>query len=431
MKLKRVFIGVVTSSLLMTSVALADDEIDPLKNKIDEINQNNNSLEEKKEEIEKDIDSTEVKLAKSTEQLLATQSKINETQKQIDETKEKIESKQEAIKEKEKEIKVKEEEITEKERVLAENLRIMYQNGDTSILEVLFASKGLKEFVYRVDYMKIVANSHKKIRDEIIKMKKQLEKQKEKLESEKKELEELKTTQEAKKNELEKLEATQEAQKVEHEKLLANLENQHDHLEDEIAANNAAEAQIQAQIANIIRKREEERRRKEEERRRIEEENRKKQEAGQKPDPLPPSDDVVGSGQLAIPLPAGSYYISSPYGWRTDPITGERRFHSGQDWAAPDGTSIYAVDGGTVLFAGPASGYGNWIVIDHNNGLYSIYGHMWDSGVNVSPSQQVQRGQRIGAVGSNGRSTGAHLHLCIATGFNGYSFTYTDPMNYY
>lgn len=117
------------------------------------------------------------------------------------------------------------------------------------------------------------------------------------------------------------------------------------------------------------------------------------------------------------PLPRSSYTISSRFAGRTNPVTGRSENHSGTDFAAPDGTPFYACSGGTVLHIGSASGYGQWIVIDHpdsEGGGCTEYGHMWNAfATGLKQGDQVKAGQLIGYVGSNGQSTGPHLHLTV------------------
>ncbi|HST46748.1 peptidoglycan DD-metalloendopeptidase family protein [Jatrophihabitans sp.] len=122
------------------------------------------------------------------------------------------------------------------------------------------------------------------------------------------------------------------------------------------------------------------------------------------PSAAPPSDDQPWT----LPLPAGSFYMSTCFCMRW----GE--FHTGDDLAAGYGTPIYAIGSGTVVAAGPASGFGNWVVIDHGNGFTSIYGHM--KVLAVSAGQYVSVGQKIAYVGSEGQSTGPHLHLEVRVG---------------
>ncbi|MBF6332082.1 peptidoglycan DD-metalloendopeptidase family protein [Nocardia transvalensis] len=113
------------------------------------------------------------------------------------------------------------------------------------------------------------------------------------------------------------------------------------------------------------------------------------------------------------PLAAGSFTISDTFGARGGA-------HLGVDMAAADGTPIFSVADGIVVAAGPASGFGNWIVIDsidiNGRPFSAVYGHEWDSGVLVRVGQTVRAGQPIGTVGSAGESSGPHLHFEIVPG---------------
>jgi len=100
--------------------------------------------------------------------------------------------------------------------------------------------------------------------------------------------------------------------------------------------------------------------------------------------------------------------ITSSFGEREDPFNGEGAFHSGVDISAAFGDAVRATADGTVEIASMASGYGREIVINHGNGIQTLYGHL--SGFAVTAGQQVTRGQVIGYVGMSGRSTGPHLH---------------------
>lgn len=126
-----------------------------------------------------------------------------------------------------------------------------------------------------------------------------------------------------------------------------------------------------------------------------------------------------GASALAAPMTPGSFRLTSEFGARTNPVTGGSEEHRGQDFAAPAGTPILAAAPGVVVAAGPAAGFGQWIVIDHQlDGqlVSTVYGHMWPADVGVSVGEQVQAGQPIARVGSNGQSTGPHLHFEVWQG---------------
>jgi murein DD-endopeptidase MepM/ murein hydrolase activator NlpD len=114
------------------------------------------------------------------------------------------------------------------------------------------------------------------------------------------------------------------------------------------------------------------------------------------------------SAQLIYPLSSPAPTTSS-FGWRTHPITGSRRFHSGVDIGAPMGAPVVAAGTGIVMSSGWLGGYGKAIVIQHNGVQQTLYGHL--SEVFVQPGQRIEQGTVIGRVGSTGNSTGPHLHF--------------------
>jgi murein DD-endopeptidase MepM/ murein hydrolase activator NlpD len=121
--------------------------------------------------------------------------------------------------------------------------------------------------------------------------------------------------------------------------------------------------------------------------------------------------DALRRGLEGIPqvIPAAAQYISSGFGYRSDPFEGNAAFHAGLDFKAPMGAPIYSAARGKVSFVGQRAGYGNCIEIDHGNGLRTRYAHM--SAFRARVGDLVRPGQLIGAVGSTGRSTGPHLHF--------------------
>lgn len=121
--------------------------------------------------------------------------------------------------------------------------------------------------------------------------------------------------------------------------------------------------------------------------------------------------EIVILGNGGYPLPY-AVPITSSYGWRSNPVTGEWLFHSGIDLGAPMGTPVLAAKSGRVEVAGWSGGYGNLIELSHESSG-TRYAHL--SEIHVTPGQQIAKGQQIGLVGSTGRSTGPHLHFEILT----------------
>lgn len=131
-----------------------------------------------------------------------------------------------------------------------------------------------------------------------------------------------------------------------------------------------------------------------------------------KPEPAKPkhkaetSKSKPSGGKWADPVQG---HVSSPFGMRTHPITGQRKLHTGMDIAAPSGTPVKAPADGRVSFAGYNSVNGNYVVIKHGEGRSTLYAHLASSSVHAG--EQVEAGDVIGKVGSTGMSTGPHLHF--------------------
>jgi hypothetical protein len=123
--------------------------------------------------------------------------------------------------------------------------------------------------------------------------------------------------------------------------------------------------------------------------------------------------------KVVDPIPGWRDSVSSPFGQRQNPTGGGTEFHAGIDIAKPQGTPIQAAKDGKVVFAGDGGGFGNLVVIQHNDGTYSMYAHQ--SQINVQVGQDVKAGDTIGKVGSTGHSTGPHLHFEVRTGGSDWS----------
>ena len=144
-----------------------------------------------------------------------------------------------------------------------------------------------------------------------------------------------------------------------------------------------------------------------------------------------PDDGIVDyydeSGKSAkkflVRKPVAEGIMRSPFGIRRHPILGYTKMHTGVDWAAPTGTPIYAAGNGTVEKAGWESGYGKFVLLRHNNGYETAYGHMSAYARGIEEGTRVRQGQVIGFVGSTGLSTGSHVHYEIRV--NG---RFVDPM---
>jgi len=143
--------------------------------------------------------------------------------------------------------------------------------------------------------------------------------------------------------------------------------------------------------------------------------------------PPVPAQVKIGT-KKAVSRSGGSFGIvagrlTSSFGIRVHPVSGSKIFHKGIDIGSARGNPVYAYAAGTVVYAGWNAGYGNFVAIDHGNGMVTSYGHL--SAIYVSVGQHVSARQRIGAVGSTGVSTGPHLHFEVMV--NG---EWRNPLNY-
>ena len=134
-------------------------------------------------------------------------------------------------------------------------------------------------------------------------------------------------------------------------------------------------------------------------------------------------------GSMAWPVP-GFYHVTSPFGMRMHPVLHVMKMHTGIDIGKNGsqpiaGAAIVAASSGTVISAGYRDGYGNTVIIDHGNGVVTLYAHQPSGGIKVSVGQHVTKGQRIGTVGMSGYATGPHLHFEVRV--NG---SPVNPMSY-
>lgn len=287
----------------------------------------------------------------------------------MDETKADIDKKQEEITKKADELMMAQLDESNQYENMKLRIKYMYENGSNQLIEVLLESKSIGEFLSNAEYINQISEYDRNMLVEFQKVVEQVEKQQQELEKESKELEKMRTELQAKQSEVESLLATKSAE-------ISGLDSQ---LND-----------INQKIANL----------------KAEEEKRK----WTPPSPGPgPSIPPTGNGMLKNPCPSAR--ISSEFGPRESPGGIGSTNHQGRDYAAPAGTPIYASAAGRVstVQLTDSSARGLYVMIDHGNGLSTLYQHC--SAIYVQQGQYVEAGQNIAAVGSTGASTGAHLHF--------------------
>ena len=273
-------------------------------------------------------------------------------------------------------------------------VKFMYEHGESSNIEMLLSSKSFVDFLNKAEFITKVSAYDKRMLDSYIESKNKVAEKEQQLLDQKAELEEANS---ALKNEQDAVET-----------LLDDKEQEITAFEGDIANKEAAIAEYEAMIAEqdqIIKDLE----------KAIQEE--KKRLLAENKNPI-----VYDGGQFTWPAPSYTR-ISDDYGNRIHPILGTQQFHNGVDMAAPSGSPILAAYDGEVIAATYSPTMGNYIMIDHGDGLITIYMHA--SSLSVSQGTMVVKGEQIGCVGSTGRSTGPHLHFSVR--LNG---SYVSPWNY-
>ena len=280
-----------------------------------------------------------------------------------------------------------------------ERVRAMEENGNYGFLDMVLKTDSLGELLTVMDDIGEIMQSDRELEEEYRAARENTEKVKAEYEGVKAEIEEKQAVLRQEQEELEKEigEATDMLKEIQND-----LDNRQAEFDEIMAAEEAANAELDRLIAQREKELEAERKRQEEERRRQEAANNSGGGGGGG------GGTVVGTGSFAWPTP-GVTYCTSRFGPRVHPITGEHKNHGGLDIGASYGTAIHASDGGTVFLAGWCGSYGNCVMIDHGNGYTTVYGHM--SSVAVSEGQSVSQNDVIGYVGSTGMSTGPHLHF--------------------
>ena len=283
----------------------------------------------------------------------------------------------------------------EQYEAMKKRIKFMYERGDTFYLETVFSSTSLSDLINKADYIEALSRYDRYKLDEYVEIIKMVQICKEDLEAEKEVLDEAKLA--------------VEAEEANISSLIKEKEAQLSSVSADISGKEAAIREYEAMIARENEEIEALEKAVAEEKARLEAENAKAR--------------IYNGGMFTWPCP-GYTRISDDYGMRpVHPIYGIEKMHNGVDMAAPYGTAILAAYDGDVVAAAYSSSMGNYIMIDHGSGLYTIYMHC--SALYVSKGQTVTKGQNIAAVGSTGNSTGNHLHFSVRLNGN-----YVNPWNY-
>lgn len=326
---------------------------------------------------------------------------ITELDSDLEDINDKIEALKVLISDKEFEIEVAKQELVVAKEIeekqyatMKRRVKFMYEKGENSSIEMLLSSRSMIDFLNKAEFINRISSYDRKMLDSYIASKNEVAKKQKILEEQEAELEATKNDLEAEQAAVETLMSEKEKEITVYEKDIDNKQQAIDEYEAMIAEQDQIIRDLEAAIKA--------------ERERLEEENRR----------------VITYDGGAFKWPAPSYKrISDDYGNRMHPTLGVQKFHNGIDLAAPSGSPILAAYDGEVIAASYSSTMGNYVMIDHGDGLITIYMHA--SSLGVSQGQEVTKGQQIAKVGSTGRSTGPHLHFGVR--LNG---SYVSPWKY-
>ena len=330
--------------------------------------------EDKADELEQQKESAEAEKEKLISQLNGIIDDMNETQEKLTVKEEEINAAEQEL------VQAKINENNQYES-MKKRIKFMYEGGNTQFLEVLLQSQSIGDLLNKAEYVSQLSSYD---RDMLTKFQNTV-----------KEVEEKEAALQEEYTELNDLQDQLAEQQDQVQTLIDSKEAQIADIQDEIKANEATLEKLKKEA---------------EEAKRLREEQAAAAAAGSGGSSYtPPSGGnvVSGNGYFTHPCP-GMTYQSSYFGEIREFEVGG---HKGNDYAAPVGTPTYAAAAGTVLIAGWSNSAGNWVVINHGNGLVTKYMH--HSSLCVSTGQYVEKGQQIGYVGSTGQSTGPHLHFQV------------------
>ena len=389
--MKKKTVTLVTSllcgSIMMATPYWYQAEDEDLTNQLSNIQQQMTNEANKKSEAEKTIGTVYEQLHAIQRDLDTATAELKQVQAdriQLDKDITKTEA----------ELKAAQARLQSREKVFYKRVRDIYINGRLSYLDVVIGSKDFSDFANRMEMLKRILQSDMDLINTIKTEREEIASKKAKLEADRAKVLELEKVAQEKQNVINQ-------KKAERQAVLERAMNDRDTAERAYNELMASSASITAML---------------------------QQRAAERAAAAAASSQgggggatwVQGTGQLSAPVNAP---ITSNFGWRIHPIYGTRRLHAGTDFGVDEGTPVHAADGGVVVEAGWVSGYGYTVVIDHGNGMSTLYAH--NSDVAVSPGQTVSKGQVVSYSGNTGGSTGPHLHFEVR--INGEP---TDPMGY-
>ncbi|MFW5437738.1 murein hydrolase activator EnvC family protein [Paenibacillus apiarius] len=358
-------------------------ELDKVNQELKQLQSEMRTAERKQQEANSTKAEAKKMVAKTTEDMNKLLSEIDKKANEMASVATQIDTSESNLEDAAHELQEVNHRIEERGKLLDTRVRLMYTNGFVSYIDVLFSATSFSDFLDRIDSLQSIAAQDKEILAEHKRDKLLVVQKKQEIETELKRVKLLYAKLDSAKKDL-------MIKEKEKEVMIASYNQQIEESDDASEEQERLLMEFAQKRADLMRKKNSLSKPKQQARQRV---------------------YTYSGGKLGVPL-AADYYISSPFGSRVDPINGKRgAFHSGIDMAVAGGTPIYAAEDGAVTVAEWWSGYGNCVIIDHGNGLWTLYGHIRNGGIKVKKGDVVKRGDKIAEVGATGRATGNHLHF--------------------
>ena len=351
-------------------------EADDKRAELNEVQSQMQKMQDRKEKARQKAEAATVGLEE-------IQTSLNELQYQARELQAKSDALQGKIDDNQAKLAKKKAEVEQRTKIYSKRLRQIYINGQINYLDVLLGAKDFGDFSSRMYLLQKIISSDIAMLEQLQKDEAEIKTRQEQLDSQ---MKEIKTTQVA----LEAKRARAKRLKEQRSYMLYKAQEEEQQSQSEYDRLLAISENITAMLRNM--------------------------ESGGGG----ASSGGGGTGRFMWPC-RGT--ITSYFGWRTHPVFGTTKYHSGMDIGVDYGTPIYAADSGTVIYSGWLGGYGYAVMIDHGSGVVTLYGH--NQALNVYEGQYVTKGTCIVYAGSTGYSTGPHCHFEVR--LHG---EVTEPLNY-
>ena len=359
----------------------AQDEKEKLQNNLEAAQALKESLQEAKDELAGHVVELDNEMSRVTAKLFEVEELLETKEAEHQQTEVKLQEAKDNVEKQYEDMKIR--------------IQFMYEHGSLSFIEILLSCSSFSEMLNKAEYIEQVSAYDRQMLDQYEETKVKVTALEKELASQKEILKTVRADVKKQQDEMQGLITEKQEEIKEYQTDIANKEKAIKEYEDMIAAQDDIIRSLEAAVEAAKKKR---------------------QQMGVS------ANDTYSGGAFCWPAPSYTR-ISDDYGWREHPILGVQQFHNGVDMAAPSGSPILAAADGEVVAATYNATMGNYVMIDHGGGLYTIYMHA--SVLYVSSGNKVSKGDEIAAVGSTGRSTGPHLHFGVR--LNG---GYVSPWNY-